>query len=131
MSKGLEQTTRKSLLWAYAEPASSAYDVSKSGETNTTQIPQVSILPNKPSINQKQPQVPPENFVVGVSDPWEVAPGVVILAIQDPPNDGGQPGRTMFKPGLTLAARREILFDIEWFDVRVRRRQEAIEAEEL
>lgn len=64
-------------------------------------------------------------------DPWEVAPGVVILAIQDPPNDGGQPGRTVFKPGLTLAVRREILFDIEWFDVRVRRRQEAIEAEEL
>lgn len=48
---------------------------------------------------------------------WSVAPGVAILAIQDPD------GRIAFTPGLTIKQRREILFDIEWFDVRVKRRR--------
>lgn len=59
----------------------------------------------------------------GVAEPgygWPVPgsaqPGLAILAIQDPG------GRTDFAPGLTVAERREILFDLEWFDVRVRRR---------
>jgi hypothetical protein len=57
-----------------------------------------------------------------VSDPWQVAPGVSILAILDPAGPDGAPGQTRFAPGLTLAERREILFDNEWFAVRVRRR---------
>ena len=55
-------------------------------------------------------------------DPWQVAPGVAILAILDPAGPDGTPGRMQFVPGLTLAERREILRDVEWFDVRVRRR---------
>lgn len=55
-------------------------------------------------------------------------PGLAILAIQGPsgepqPGAVNRPGQTDFAPGLTMAARREILFDIEWFDARVRRRE--------
>ena len=55
------------------------------------------------------------------ADPWQVA-GVSILAVLDPAGPDGTPGRMQFVPGLTLAERREILRDVEWFDVRVRRR---------
>ena len=48
-------------------------------------------------------------------------PGVSILAVIDPPGPDGTPGRSHFAPGLTRSQIREILFDIEWFDVRVRR----------
>jgi hypothetical protein len=50
-------------------------------------------------------------------------PGVAVLAVIDPPGPSGSPGRACFAPGLTQAQRREILFDLEWFDVRVRRRE--------
>jgi hypothetical protein len=56
------------------------------------------------------------------SDPWQVATGVSVLAILDPPAMDGSHGRVQFAPGLTLAERSEIMFDIEWFDVRVRRK---------
>lgn len=60
-----------------------------------------------------------------IAIPWQVAHGVSILAIVDPPRPGaphGTPGVAAFAPGVTLAERREIRFDIEFFDVRVRRR---------
>jgi hypothetical protein len=59
---------------------------------------------------------------VASANPWQVAPGVSILAILDPAGPDGTPGHTRFVPGLTLAERREILRDDEWFDVRIRRR---------
>jgi hypothetical protein len=63
-----------------------------------------------------------------VADPWQVVPGVSVLAILDPPVMDGSQGRVQFDPGLTLAERREIMFDVEWFDVRVRRRQRQSES---
>ena len=54
--------------------------------------------------------------------------GVAIMAVIDPPGPGavpGTPGRCHFAPGLTADQRREILFDLEWFDVRCRNREKA------
>jgi len=56
------------------------------------------------------------------ANPWQPAAGVSILAILDPVGPNGQPGRAYFAPGLTLAERRAIVFDDEFFQVRIRRR---------
>ena len=62
---------------------------------------------------------------VSPSDLWQVAPGVAILAILDPAGIAGpdsQAGQVRFAPGLTLAERRQIMFDDEFYAVRIRRR---------
>ena len=56
----------------------------------------------------------------------ETSGDVTVLAILDPPAPDGTPGRNHFAPGLTIGQRREILFDLEWFDVRVRRREREV-----
>jgi len=53
---------------------------------------------------------------------WQPAAGLSILAILDPAGPDGQPGRAYFAPGLTLAERRAIMFDDEFYAVRIRRR---------
>lgn len=57
------------------------------------------------------------------SNPWQPAAGLSILAVLDPPGTDGRPGQDRFAPGLTLAERREIMLDDEWFAVRIRRRE--------
>jgi hypothetical protein len=64
------------------------------------------------------------------SNPWQPAAGLSILAVLDPPGTDGQPGQARFTPGLTLAERREIMLDDEWFAVRIRRRAAAAEVAE-
>lgn len=57
------------------------------------------------------------------ANPWQPAAGLSILAVLDPPGPDGRPGQARFAPGLTLAERREIALDDEWFAVRIRRRE--------
>jgi hypothetical protein len=58
---------------------------------------------------------------IGLDGPQ--VPHVAILAVMPPPGQDGTPGVTAWAPGLTLADRREILADDEWFAARVRRRE--------
>lgn len=67
------------------------------------------------------------------ANPWQPAAGLSILAVLDPPGLDGRTGQARFAPGLTLAERREIMLDDEWFAVRIRRRmaEAEVEAEEV
>ena len=61
----------------------------------------------------------------GMGWPVPSGPAVSVLAVIGPPGADGTPGRAHFAPGLTRAQIRKILFDLEWFDVRIRRREKA------
>jgi len=110
----MSNTRRKSLLYSYAEPANSSNDVAESRvSTQNQQQASTPIPPIEAEITQIEPS------------------GVAILAVIDPPGDGavpGSPGRCHFAPGLTQAQRREILFDLEFFEVRCRNREAAAKA---
>lgn len=57
---------------------------------------------------------------IGLAGPH--VPHVALLGIQAPPSPDGRPGVTTFAPGIPAWLRREIVADVEWFDVRIRRR---------
>ena len=61
---------------------------------------------------------------VGLGGPH--VPHVAILGVQSPPLPDGRPGATTFAPGIPEWLQREIVQDLEFFDVRVRRRAQPV-----
>lgn len=57
-------------------------------------------------------------------------PGVMILAVQDPPTADGRPGDIIFAPSLGFGVRREVAENLAWFDrVDARRLRTVVEGE--
>lgn len=109
-----------------------------------------SLIRNRPSISstRAEPPLPPggqraaegvggaagEGGDVGgsgaVGPVADTAPGVMILAVQDPPTADGRPGVIVFAPSLGFGARREVAENLAWFDrVDARRLRTVAEAE--
>jgi hypothetical protein len=116
----MAETHQKSLLRSYAEPPKSPnVDANSGGVSEYRAISVELATETRVAVAQFDP-----------SNPWQPAAGLSILAVLDPPGPDGQPGQARFAPGLTLAERREIMLDDEFFQVRIRRRAAAAEVAE-
>jgi len=133
-----------SLLRSYAEPLNIQNNIADSGVSTQTQTTQSQNLPKLSNINQTPrgagdggrqsvavgvvDVVEPSEPAAASSDGVVISHGVavpladLILAVQDPPGADGR-RQTMFASHLSPVEWHEILFDIEWFDVQVRRRE--------